>query len=257
MFDPGLPVVPQGDPLGFTYGEDCFGPSPEERRLDDIRTSLQDPQCQGPDVVYSIAMDVGKKKDKELLERLHLLFGAVTFASGRLGQEPIRSQGHVHAVSPVSGTSTPELYEIWSGRAIVYAQEYDQDIPGRCFAVEAGPGEVVLVPPGWAHCTISVDSSQPLAFGAWCVREYGFAYEGVRSHGGLAYFPIWREDQLEFVKNPRYGESQFIHKSPRKYKEFQIQEGVPIYTQFEQSPQKFRFIVHPEEYDSLWQEFIP
>ena len=134
MFDPGLPVVPQGDPLGFTYGEDCFGPSPEERRLEDIRTSLQDPQCQGPDVVYSIAMDVGKKKDKELLERLHLLFGAVTFASGRLGQEPIRSQGHVHAVSPVSGTSTPELYEIWSGRAIVYAQEYDQDIPGRCFA---------------------------------------------------------------------------------------------------------------------------
>ncbi len=138
-----------------------------------------------------------------------------------------------------------------------YLNQLRGDIPGRCFAVEAGPGEVVLVPPGWAHCTISVDSSQPLAFGAWCVREYGFAYEGVRSHGGLAYFPIWREDQLEFVKNPRYGESQFIHKSPRKYKEFQIQEGVPIYTQFEQSPQKFRFIVHPEEYESLWQEFIP
>ena len=138
-----------------------------------------------------------------------------------------------------------------------YLNQLRGDIPGRCFAVEAGPGEVVLVPPGWAHCTISVDSSQPLAFGAWCVREYGFAYEGVRSHGGLAYFPIWREDQLEFVKHPRYGESQFIHKSPRKYKEFQIQEGVPIYTQFEQSPQKFRFIVHPEEYESLWQEFIP
>ena len=138
-----------------------------------------------------------------------------------------------------------------------YLNQLRGDIPGRCFAVEAGPGEVVLVPPGWAHCTISVDSFQPLAFGAWCVREYGFAYEGVRSHGGLAYFPIWREDQLEFVKNPRYGESQFIHKSPRKYKEFQIQEGVPIYMQFEQSPQKFRFIVHPEEYESLWQEFIP
>lgn len=138
-----------------------------------------------------------------------------------------------------------------------YLNQLRGDIPGRCFAVEAGPGEVVLVPPGWAHCTISVDSSQPLAFGAWCVREYGFAYEGVRSHGGLAYFPIWREDQLEFVKNPRYGESQFIHKSPRKYKKFQIQERVPIYTQFEQSPQKFRFIVHPEEYESLWQEFIP
>ena len=159
----------------------------------------------------------------------------------------------------------PQIYvdgfpgQAWKGYGGLrdYLNQLRGDIPGRCFAVEAGPGEVVLVPPGWAHCTISVDSSQPLAFGAWCVREYGFAYEVVRSHGGLAYFPIWREDQLEFVKNPRYGESQFIHKSPRKYKEFQIQEGVPIYTQFEQSPQKFRFIVHPEEYESLWQEFIP
>lgn len=257
MFDPGLSVVPQGTPLGFTYGEDCFGPSPEERRLDDIRASLQDPQCQGPDVVYSIAMDVGKKKDKELLERLHLLFGAVTFSSGRLGQEPIRSQGHVHAVSPVSGTSTPELYEIWSGRAIIYAQEYDQDIPGWCFAVEAGPGEVVLVPPGWAHCTISVDSSQPLAFGAWCVREYGFVYNGVRAHSGLAFFPVWEGENLVFKKNPRYGDCTLIRKSPENYSQFKINNRLPIYTQFEEDPWQFKWIVHPEEYQYLWESFVP
>ena len=257
MFDPGLFVTPQFSPLGFSYGPGCFGPTPEKRRLDDIRVSLREPSCHGPETVYTIAMDVGKDKDKALLESLHLLFGTVVFASGKLGEEPIRSQGHVHAISPVSGTSTPELYEIWSGRAVIYEQEFDKDDPGRCFAVEAGPGEVVLVPPGWAHCTISADSTQPLAFGAWCVREYGFVYDGVRAHGGLAYFPIWQGNTLVFETNIQYQESQLVRKSPRKYTEFHLEPDLPIYTQFEKDPQRFRFVVHPEEYEDIWRAFVP
>src|SRR6185369_5892883 len=107
-------------------------------------------------------------------------FGVMIFASGRLGTEPVRTQGHVHS------RPTAELYEVWSGRAIVLMQERDQDDPGRCFAAEAGPGEHIVVPPGWAHATISANSKQPLVFGAWCDRNYGFVYDGVRRHGGLA-----------------------------------------------------------------------
>ena len=32
----------------------------------------------------------------------------------------------------------------------------------------------VIVPPGWVHATISADPKQPLTFGAWCDRDYGF-----------------------------------------------------------------------------------
>ncbi len=257
MFNPGLSVIPQFKPLGFFYGTDCFGPVPEHRHLDNIRASLLNPSCQGPDIVYAIAMDVGKKKDKELLEHLHLLFGAVVFTSGKLGEEPIRSQGHVHAISPLSGTSTPELYEIWSGKAIIYAQEFDKDIPGRCFAIEAGPGERVLVPPGWAHCTISADSSQPLAFGAWCVREYGFVYDGVRAHGGLAFFPVWENGNLVFRKNPSYGNCELVRKPPENYAQLKMDDRSPIYTKFEEDPWLLKFIVHPEEYQSVWETFVP
>ena len=34
-----------------------------------------------------------------------IVFGAVTYASGKLGDEPVRSQGHVHRVSSHSGWS--------------------------------------------------------------------------------------------------------------------------------------------------------
>ena len=144
-FNPGFDIIPTVNPMGFKYGADVFGPQVENRYLRDIRGSLSDPQCDGPEIVYSIAMDVGKCKHREMLERMHLLYGVVTYAAGRLGKEPIRSQGHIHWVSKYSGWSTPEVYEIWTGEAIIYMQEYAEDNPGRCFAVYAKAGDVVMM----------------------------------------------------------------------------------------------------------------
>ena len=119
VFDKGIDITPVQSPMGFTYGAGVFGPEVEIRRLEDIRASLRDPQCKGPEQVYSIAMDVGKEEHRALLNKLHLLFGVVTYSAGKLGQEPVRSQGHIHKISPYSGWSTPEIYEIWSGEAIL------------------------------------------------------------------------------------------------------------------------------------------
>src|SRR5665213_2487576 len=166
-FYPGFDVHLQPHALGFDYGEGVFGPVSEMRRLDSIRQSLRDPDCSGPDPVYGIAMDIGKAEHAEDLKRRHLLFGAVAYADGQLGQEPVRSQGHVHAVAPHCGWSTPELFEIWEGQAIIYAQESAGDNPGRCFALTANPGDKVVVPPGWAHSVINADPEHRMMFGAW------------------------------------------------------------------------------------------
>ena len=191
-FDPGFDITPTTVPMGFRLGLDCFDNGLEVRKLDAIRKSLRNPQCDGPEDVYAIMMDVGGTCDREEIVKRNLLFGVVTYAAGRLGDEPIRSQGHIHAVSASCGWSTPELYEIWDGEAVIYMQERAEDDPGRCFAVRAKAGDVVVVPPYWAHATISADPSRPLTFGAWCVRDFGFDYAGVRAHGGIAFFPLFR-----------------------------------------------------------------
>ena len=103
IFDPGISIQPITDPLGFVYGEGCFGPLVENRKLDDIRESLHDPVCDGPEVVYAIAMDVGKIQHRPLLQQMMLLYGVVTYAKGKLGKEPVRSQGHIHKISSHSG----------------------------------------------------------------------------------------------------------------------------------------------------------
>jgi len=90
-FYPGFDIEPTTLPMGFVYGTDVFGPQVENRTLDSIRKSLRDPKCKGPDPVYSIVMDVGKQTHRKTLEELHLLYGAVTYAAGRIGDEPVRS----------------------------------------------------------------------------------------------------------------------------------------------------------------------
>lgn len=257
-FNPGFDISPTTQPMGFEYGPDVFGPAIENRTLDSIRKSLRDPNCSGPDLVYSIAMDVGKLKHLPILKKLHLLYGAVTYSAGRLGDEPIRSQGHIHKVSPLSGWSTPEVYEIWSGKAIIYMQEFAEDLTGRCFAVIANPGDVVIVPPYWAHATISADPLQPLTFGAWCDREYGFEYEGVRAHKGLAWFPvISKTSDIQWKKNQNYLASELIVKSPEIYTQLCIEKGKSIYTQFEENPDKFLFVPQPQLTEKIWINFIP
>jgi len=255
-FFPGFDINYTTNPLGFTYGDETFGPIVENRSLNDIRTSLRNPKSDGPEIVYSIAMDVGKKKHLDILKEKMLLFGTVTYAAGRLGDEPIRSQGHIHAVSNHSGWSPPEIYEIWQGEAIIYMQETAKDNPGKCYAVHAKPG-VVVVPPNWAHATISANPSVALTFGAWCDREYSFEYDDVRARKGLAWYPILNESQIEWEHNAYYETVELIQKTPNDYSFLGIKKGIPIYEQFENDPDLFQFVSKPYLQETIWKNFIP
>ena len=261
-FDPGLDMRLSERELSFQYGPGVVGPNAEFRRLDAIRPSLRDPQCAGPDPVYGIAMDVGRQQDGQELRHRMLLFGAVLYAAGTLGEEPVRSQGHIHARAPHSGWSPPELFEIWEGSAIIYAQETAEDDPGRCFAVTAKPGDQVVVPPGWAHCVVNADPSRRMAFGACCDREYGFDYRGVRAHGGLAWFPLLNSqtnlpDALRWTANPAYLPSQLIVKSPNRYPQLGLDPAVSIYQQFLRDPESVQWVSEPESVLNLWENFVP
>ncbi len=257
-FDPGLNIQPTTDPLGFRYGSGVFGPTCELRTLDAIRPSLRNPKSEGPDPVYAIGMDVGTEDRRDDLLTRNLLFGVVTYAAGQLGEEPVRSQGHVHAVSKSCGASTAELYEIWSGRAVILMQESDGDDPGRCFAVTAEAGEVVVVPPAWAHATISADPAQPLTFGAWCVRDFGFDYQGVRAHKGLAWFPLLEGNGLRWEANPNYPAcSSLTEKGPEDYVELGLKKGIPVWKQYLQNPENIMWVPLPARATAQWKRFVP
>jgi glucose-6-phosphate isomerase, archaeal len=257
-FESGLAIEFDAKVLRFIYGDNVFGPEPEHRRLDAIRKSLREPGCSGPDPVYSIAMDVGRSEHRAELERRMLLFGVVRYAAGRLGHEPVRSQGHVHAVAPHCGWSTPEIFEVWEGRAIVYAQQNAADEPGHCLAIEVGVGEQAVVPPGWAHAVINAVADEPMVFGAWCDRQYGFEYDAVREHGGLAWFPLLDEEQrIHWEPNPRYAASRIECRPARTYPELGLDARLPLYEQFARAPETLQWVAEPARLAELWPSFQP
>lgn len=257
-FDPDLPIRLSQTALAFEYGCDMFGPEPEMRRLDAIRTSLRDPECSGPDPVYGIAMDIGRTADRVELERRMLLFGAVVYAAGALGSEPVRSQGHIHRIAAHSGWSPPEVFEIWSGKAIVYAQERAEDAPGRCIAVMAGAGDKVVVPPGWAHGVINADPDSRMSFGAWCDRQYGFDYTGVRAHHGLAWFPLLTDSgAIHWEANPHYLHSTLEERGPRPYPELGLETPRSLYGQYAENPDSMMFVAEPQRMAECWPSFTP
>ncbi len=257
-FDPGIGVVPVHEPLGFRYEPGVFGPQPESRALDAIRSSLRDPACTGPDPAYAIIMDIGREDIRAELNRRMLLFGAVVYASGKLGDEPVRSQGHVHRVSSHSGWSPPEVYEIWEGAAFVDMQERVADDPGRCYAVMAKPGDIVVVPPEWAHAAISADPANFMALDALCDREYGFDYEGIRSRKGLAWYPIvTSQGGIEWVSNPNYQRTSLDVRRPRDYAELGFVRGSSLYEQAARDLGRFAWVSNPALCREVWKHFEP
>jgi glucose-6-phosphate isomerase len=257
-FDPGIGVVPVHEPLGFLYEPGAFGPQPEIRSLDAIRRSLRDPNCAGPDPVYAIVMDIGREEVHAELKRRMLLFGAVIYTSGTLGQEPVRSQGHVHHVSSHSGWSPPEVYEIWEGAAYVFMQERAAEDPGRCFAILAKPGDVVVVPPKWAHAAISADPADFMALGALCDREYSFDYDAIRKRQGLAWYPVVTSSGVvEWAPNPNYQKSKLDVRRPRDYADLGFMRGASLYDQAVSDLDRFAWVSKPALCEEVWKHFEP
>ena len=63
-FYPGFAISSRADDMDFEYGDDVFHPQAEQRTLESIRASLQDPTSNGPAIPYSIVMDVGRIQDE-------------------------------------------------------------------------------------------------------------------------------------------------------------------------------------------------
>jgi glucose-6-phosphate isomerase len=123
--------------------------------------------------------------------------------------------------------------------------------------VEAGSGDQVVVPPGWAHCVINADEDSRMVFGALCERQYGFLYEGVRAHGGLAWFPLLREGRIEWQANSRYHKSELEVRGPRSYPELGLDAKVPIYRQYQHNPEAVQWISDPARVKALWKSLEP
>ena len=87
--------------------------------------------------------------------------------------------------------------------------------------------------------------------------HYGFDYDDVREHNGIAFFPNFKDEKLVWTMNPSYQKANLVEKNTRTYEEFQISANEPIYTQFQKNKDLFEFVTQPQKYSNIWENYQP
>jgi len=246
----GFPV--HLDPLALTL---TFGPGVSTapvtvRRLDEVRSLLRDPHSTGPDHLYTIYMDIRVPGHAETLRALGLGYGAVVYNHGSLGGEALRSQGHVHSAPETTSVAYSEIYEFWHGRGLVYMQDRATPDVEDVIVIEAGPGDKVVIPPGWAHATVNVGDG-PMAFGAVYALEAQLLYEPLRQLQGTAHY-VLADGTLE--PNPRYRSVPPARRHlPHELPEHGIGQGRPALSG---EPGLLELVSRPERYPAVWKRIV-
>jgi glucose-6-phosphate isomerase len=97
-----------------------------------------------------------------------------------------------------------------------------------------------------------------MAFGAWCDRQYGFDYTGVRAHHGLAWFPVLAgAGAIHWEANPHYRKSVLEQHEPRAYTELGLDSSCSLYSQFAGNPDSVMFVADPQRAAHSWPAFTP
>jgi glucose-6-phosphate isomerase len=245
----GLDLALDREALTLQFGPDVDHPPGERRILDEVRPMLADPAAAGPEHLYTIYMDVCARGDHAALQGQGLLYGAVVYNHGVVGEERLRSQGHIHSLEPGTGLRYSEIYEFWTGHGFVYLQKECEPVVTRALLVPVGPGDKVIVPLGWVHLTVAA-KNDVLSFGAWCARDNQLEYEQLRAVGGPAHFVL---ADGEVVPNARYEHVPDVDVvAPGDLPLFDVPTDTPIYSAWKEDPTRFDFLPRPELVRGAW-----
>ncbi|MDW7651787.1 MAG: glucose-6-phosphate isomerase family protein [Bacillota bacterium] len=244
----GLPLKADKDGK-LIFGEGLLPVTADIRYKKDMQDVLFQPDADGPAELYSMYRGVCHDQDQALIEKHGLRYDVTVLCPGRVGREYIKTAGHYHPLKPGTETTYPEVYEVLHGKAHYLLQTEPDEDGVDAILIEASAGDKVLIPPGYGHITINAGSSF-LIMSNWVASGFDSVYEPIRNLGGGAYFELAADGEDEqFIVNPRYNPTPRLStRSTENRPEFGLTRNHPMYQAFLKSPEKFKFLTHPETY---------
>lgn len=242
-----------GLPLQLTDdGKLLFGPgletvTPAVRRLDDIRDVLEHADAAGPDELYDMYRDVAFAADRPALQAAGLRYDITVIRPGHIGRELVKTAGHYHPEANASGVTYPEIYEVATGQALFLLQQAQPpyDAVTDAVAIAAGPGDRLLVPPGYGHITVNTGLD-------WLVltnivdATFASVYEPIKAKRGGAYYVIRDGGAVTTVPNEQYdAPAPLRERTAPQWPELGIAPGRPLYTDAVADPDRYRYVTRP------------
>lgn len=239
--------------------ENGNGLDPDIRRRRDMLDVLYDSQDEGLDELYYMYRDVALPEDRSLIAERGLRYDITVISPGTLGREYVKTAGHYHPEKPGTGLTYPEVYEVLHGRAHYLLQRPDNlngDRLDSVVLVAAKPGDKVLIPPQFGHITINPGDDY-LIMANWVAANFSSIYDPIRKMGGGAYFELQAEEGPEFVANKRYSDLPPLQRSPViPVNRLSLITGLPLYRVFQENSDAFDFLISPEKYHDVFEEYL-
>jgi glucose-6-phosphate isomerase, archaeal len=178
-------------------------PPPRVRTIEEIRNVLMEPACACREPLYFMYRDLSKnREDGQWLRDQGLRYDITVIPARTLCGEYVKTKGHHHPVNG-KGVPYPEIYEVLEGEAHYLLQTRSAD---DVRLVQAGPGDQVLIPPGFGHVTINPGGAT-LVMANIVSNLFESDYSVYERLRGAAYFELAGGG---FTRNPRYPDAAGI-----------------------------------------------
>jgi glucose-6-phosphate isomerase len=217
-------------------------PEPDVRKIEDMRSVLKEPDCRCTSPLYFMYRDLAiSEKDRQWLVSKRLRYDITVIPPRTICGELVKTKGHYHPENS-SGTGYPELYEVLEGYAHYLLQKEDlTDI----VLVDAGKGDVVLIPPFYGHVTIN-PGDDDLVMANIVSDEFKSIYGPYEKMQGAAYYET--EPDI-FEKNALYPDIPVIRKIPAKETVKKLGIRGSLYELVEKKWEGLSFLNEPQDYD--------
>jgi glucose-6-phosphate isomerase len=174
---------------------------PEIRYLNEMKEVLYDKEWvkRAPNLkLYYIYRGVKEKNG--------LRYDITVIPAQMLGKEFVKTKGHQHI------NEYGEVYIILKGKGIFLLQKTKNSKVEDVYAIKAKKGEVIVIPPFYAHTTIN-PTKKELKIGNWIAKKCKNIYEKIQKMGGFCYYYT----SSGWMKNKKYSKIPKLHfKKPLK-----------------------------------------
>lgn len=263
----GLPISLDDD-LMLKFPHDLRVSSVSERTLDGMRPYLVSPDAETDvPVIYRVWRNLMPMQNEVKLSKVGMRYditvippGTFKFKNGR--REFFHTAGHYHDTAE-NAPGYPEIYEVLSGRArsIIQKPAETLDRISEAYLIEAGPGEKILIPPGFGHVSTNAED-ETLVLANIIAANFKYIYSTFEELGGGCYRLLASDDKgmIEIESNPRYRKVPELKKLTPK-KDWFKGYFKPLWDAYLNHRDQITFITKPETYrkeffaiDNLYRE---
>lgn len=255
----GLPISWDRTNKRIIFPENFVQVEPVVRVRKDMEPVLFEPEEEGPQEFYYIYRGVAPASEAEEIARRGLRYDISVLRPGTTGREFVKTFGHYHSQKPGTEFTYPEVYEVLYGRVHFMMQlprDGNYSELEKVLLISAKPGDKVLIPPNFGHVTIN-PGEDCLILSNWVADDCESHYQPIQERGGGAYFELQDEEGPIFLTNTQYSHLPALKRcSVTPVPRFNLHTGLPIYRVLHKHPESLSFLVNPENYQEIFQEYL-